>query len=332
MRVWPLIFVPMLSLSACDSGKTGADAGTAPTTDTDGPRANTQEPDARASGESRSDGAVSGTGPGPAATRNTVAQQAAMDALLAAAEAAASASAADSAEPHDPAEAAEEAEWERQRTALHLKVLVLDRSSGRPLAGIRVGGGKTDADGRYEERRKMPLPKEKITAYCPSRMFLARGRQIGEAPLVVHDGRADAVIEVDATQCVEPPLRKLRMRLAGVYRWGFENSSFVPCAGMPPEAAYYERPGYYWVDMPPLIHRAIARAASQGDDDRMMGRTAYVEWLGTTTGPGQYGHMGMALYQLDVEALYKVSATSPATCRPDGFDRSMPPPPPAPER
>lgn len=245
-----------------------------------------------------------------------------MDELIAAAEAAASNATADtaSAEPPDPVEAAEEAELERQRTVLHLTVLVRDHNNGRPVAGIRVGRGRTDEEGRYEERREMPLPKEKITAYCPSRVFLAHGRQIGAAPIVVRDGRADAVIAVDATQCVEPPLRKQRMRLAGLYTWGFEKSSFVPCAGMPPEATYYDMPGHFWVDMPHVINRAIERAASPNDDDLMTGRMVYVEWLGTTTGPGQYGHMGMALYQLDVEALYKVSATPPASCRPDGFN------------
>jgi hypothetical protein len=330
MRIWPLIFVSMLPLSACDSGNIDADASAASTTDADGSRARTGEPGARASGESNSDDAVSGTGYGPATTRKDVAEQAEVHALLAAAEAAASAADAASTEPPDPLEAAEEAEWERQRTALHLTVLVRDRSSGRPLAGIGVGRGQTDADGRYEERREMPLPKDKITAHCPSRLHYVRGRQIGEAPFTVRSGRADAVIEVDATQCVEPPLRKLRVRLAGLYAWGFENSSFVPCAGMPPEAAYYDIPGRYWVDIPPMIHRAIARAADP-EDDHMMGRRVYVEWLGTATGPGQYGHMGMALYQLDVEALYKVSATPPASCRPDGLDMLMPPPPP-PER
>lgn len=256
-----------------------------------------------------------------------------MDALLAAAEAAASAAdaAADatSAEPADPAETAEEAEWQRRRTALHLAVQVLDQNSGRPVAGIGVGRGRTDEEGRHEELREMPLPEEKITVHCPSRMFLARGRQIGAAPIVVRDGRADAVIKVDATQCVEPPISRQRMRLAGLYTSGFENSSFLPCAGMPPDAAYYDRPGHYWVDMPPAVYHAIAHATSPRDDHGM-GRMVYVEWLGTATGPGQYGHMGMALYQLDVEALYKVSATPPASCRPDGSNTLIPPPPPPP--
>ncbi len=329
MRVWPLIFVSMLALSACDSGRLGAGAGAATSTvDADVPHGNTPEVDTQTSNGRTEDGEVSGYGR-EAATPDREALQAEVEAAVAAAEAAAEAA---DAEPLDPVEAAKEAEWERQRTALRLTVLVLDRSSGKPAAGIGVGRGRTDADGRYEEQRQMPLPDEKITVHCPSRLHFVRGRKIGEAPFVVRNSRADAVIQIDATQCVEPPLRKQRMRLAGLYSRGFEDSSFVPCTGMPPEARYYDRPGYYWVDMPPVLDRAIARTANPGDSG--MGRMAYVEWLGTTTGPGQYGHMGMASYQLDVEAIYKVSATAPASCRPDGFELLMPPlppPPPPPE-
>lgn len=329
MRVWPLIFVSMLALSACDSGKTGADATTsAADADADGLRGNARKVHTQTPDDGTNDGAVSGYGR-EAATPDREALQAEVEAAVAAAEAAAEAAdAASSAEPLDPVEAAEEAEWERQRTALRLTVLMLDRSSGRPVAGIGVGRGRTDADGRYEELREMPLPDEKITAHCPSRLRFVRGRKIGEAPFVVHDGRADAVIQADATQCVEPPLRKQRMRLAGLYSRGFENSSFMPCTGMPPEARYYDRPAFYWVDMPPALDRAIARTVNPSDSG--MGRTVYVEWLGTTTGPGTYGHMGMALYQLDVEAIYRVSATAPASCRPEGFELLMPPPPPPP--
>lgn len=322
-----MIFVSVLALSACDSGRTGT--GTASAADADGPRGDTQDTHAQTSDDSADDSSVSAYG------RDTVTPggetlQAEVEAAVAAAEAAAEAAdAAGAMEPLDPAEVAEQAEWKRQHTALRLTVRVLDRSSGKPAAGIRVERGQTDAQGRYEALREMPLPNEKISAHCPSRMHFVRGRNIGEAPFVVRNGHADAVIHVDTTQCVEPPLRKQRMRLAGLYSRGFENSSFMPCAGMPPEAQYYDRPGYYWVDMPPALDRAIARAASPGDNGT--GRMVYVEWLTTTTGPGQYGHMGMALYQLDVEAIYKVSAIAPASCRPDGFELLMPPPPPPPE-
>lgn len=327
MRAWPLIFVSILALSACDSGKPGADAARS-TADADGPRGNARKPHAQTSDYGANDDTVSGYGR-EAVSQDHAASQAAVEAAVAAAEAAAEAAdAASSAESLDPVEAAKEAEWERRRTALQLTVLVLDRSSDKPAAGIGIGRGKTDAQGRYEELREMPLPNEKIIAHCPSRMNYVRGKRIGEAPFVVRDGRADAVIQVDATQCVEPPFRKQRIRIAGLYSWGFENSSFIPCAGMPPEARYYDRPGFYWVDIPPGLHSAVSRAANPGDSG--MGRVMYVEWLTTTTGPGRYGHMGMALYQMEVEAIYKVSATAPASCSPEGFDLLMPPPPPPP--
>ena len=327
MRVWPLIFVSTLALSACDSGKPDADA-TRSTADADGPRGNARKPNAQTSDYGANDDTVSGYGR-EAVSQDRAASQATVEAAVAAPEAAAEAAdAASSTESLDPVEAAKQAEWERQRTALQLTVLVLDRRSRKPAAGIGVGRGKTDAQGRYEELRGMPLPNEKIIAHCPSRMNFVRGKRIGEAPFAVRDGRADAVIQVDATQCVEPPLRKQRMRLAGLYTWGFESSSFMPCTGMPREARYYDRPGFYWVHMPPVLHRSVSRTAAP--DDSGMVRMVYVEWLTTTTGPGQYGHMGMALYQMEVEAIYKLSSTVPASCSPEGFDLLMPPPPPPP--
>lgn len=124
----------------------------------------------------------------------------------------------------------------------------------------------------------------------------------------------------NASQAAHTPCRSLHL--------GFENSSFLPCAGMPTEARYYDRPGFYWVDMSPTLHRAVSQAADP--DDSGMGRMVYVDWLATTTGPGRYGHMGVALYEMEVEAIYKVSATAPESCRPDTFELLMPPPPPPP--
>ncbi|MBP6748357.1 MAG: hypothetical protein KA144_01855 [Xanthomonadaceae bacterium] len=221
---------------------------------------------------------------------------------------------------------------ERERTALLLSVLVRDRGTGRPVVGALVERGRTDASGRYEERRPMPEAFEKIVVRCPTRLSFVRTRKIGEAPFVVRGARTDATIDVDASVCVEPTERKLRRRFAGVYFWGFEQSNFYSCDGVSAEASYYEYPRGYWVHAPSIVYSALKRAmpTPQGDWDS---RRVYVEWLGTSTGPGIYGHMGGALYQLDVEALYKVSANIPATCNPPGMPEfPIPPPPPEPPK
>ena len=221
--------------------------------------------------------------------------------------------------------------WERERTALLLSVLVQDRRTGRPVVGVGVGRGKTDASGRYEGRRPLPRPGEKIVVRCPSRIPYVRTKKIGEAPFFVRDGRADATIEVDASACIEPAVHTERRRFAGIYHSGFENSTFLPCEGMPAEAAYYDDVGFYWTNVPVGIGAALDKSIPAAEDTWRHGRRFYVEWLGTATGPGAHGHMGMSLYNLDVEALYKVSAAIPATCHPAELrEFPVPPPPPPP--
>lgn len=261
--------------------------------------------------------------------------EAAADAALAAAVAAADAAAAaadEAASPLSDEEKRRLEQEERERTALSLTVRVRDRGTGRPVVGALVERGKTDASGRYEERRPMPEAFEKIVVRCPTRLSYAKTRKIGEAPFVVRDGRADATIEVDASVCVEPPASKHRRRFAGIYLWGFEQSHFYPCDGVSKDASYYEYPRGYWVDAPRVVYTALEHAMPAAQDDSGS-RRVYVEWLGTSTGPGLYGHMGGALYQLDVEALYKVSANIPATCNPPGMPEfPFPPPPPEPPK
>lgn len=258
------------------------------------------------------------------------AAEAAADAAAAAADAAAAAY--ESGPPLSNEEKRRIEQEERERTALLLSVQVRDRRTGRPVAGALVERGRTDASGRYEERRPMPEAFEKIVVRCPTRLHFAKTRKIGEAPFVVRGGRADATIDVDAGVCVEPPERKERRRYAGVYFWGFEQSNFYPCDDVSAEASYYEYPQGYWVYAPRVVSAALKRAVPtpQGVWDS---RRVYVEWLGTSTGPGSYGHMGGALYQMDVEALYKVSANIPATCNPPDMPKfPIPPPPPEPPK
>lgn len=221
--------------------------------------------------------------------------------------------------------------WQADRPGLLVNVLVRDRRTGRPAVDVGVEDGRTDAFGRYEGRRPFSEPGETIQAWCPSRIGPVRTRSIGEAPLVIRDGRADATIDVDTSVCVEPALRRERRRFRGLYSWGFEYSAFVPCEGMPEEATYYADAGSYWPTLPDGIAAAVGHVMRQGDISGRDGRRVYVEWLGTSTGPGAYGHMGASRYKLDVEALYQVSATIPTSCHPPqlgGF--AIPPPPPPP--
>jgi hypothetical protein len=274
-------------------------------------------------------------------SRNTAAeaddaQDAAIFAAIAAIAAAdAAAEAADrAAGADDPETAAQQAAREREERAVHLIVRVQDRTSGAPVVGAVVRTHfavseppRTDAGGRFEAWGPMPHPNEQISVHCSTRLRSTRGKQLGVSGLDVRDGRAEITFRVDASQCVEPPVRTQRMRMAGTYIGGFESSQFIPCKGMPAEAAYYAYPRGYWVWMPRAIAERVRRAAQTTPDGPTAG-IVYVEWLAKSTGPGSYGHLGAALYELEVEVLERVSPVIPAGC--DTLVIETPPPPPPP--
>jgi len=220
-----------------------------------------------------------------------------------------------------------------RRTALLLGVDVRDLRTGAPAPGVAVGSGHTDARGHHEERRPMPYPGERIEVRCPARINEMQGRLLGTSLITVNHGVAYAAFDVEA-HCMEPTPHRMRRRFAGLYASGFETSNFLPCEGIPAEAAYYTWPHSYWVEMPSAVRNALDRAAPPELESTPriprfpIGiRKAYVEWLATETGPGLYGHMGNGLYQLDVETLYRVSASPPASCRPPGWEQFGRPPP-----
>lgn len=220
--------------------------------------------------------------------------------------------------------------WARK---LLLSVDVRDARTGTPVAGVAVGRGHTDARGHHEEHRPMPYPGEQIEVRCPTRIAGMDGHRIGTAPFVVRNGRAEAVIRVIA-DCAEPAGHRRLRALAGFYVSGFETSAFLPCSGMPVEAAYYDWPHGYWADPSPAVQYALDRTVPSPFDvtaripfQRGL-RKAYVEWLATETGPGLEGGMGNALYALEVHALFRASATPPASCHPVDWDRFPLPPTP----
>lgn len=266
-----------------------------------------------------------------AAVLATLQAEIAASAANAAAEAADRAAGAD-----DPETAAQQAARERKERAVHLIVRVQDRASGAPVAGAVVRTHfagpeppRTDAGGRFEAWGPVPHPNEQISVHCPSRLRSALGKQLGVSGLGVRNGRAEITFRVDASQCVEPPVRMQRLRMAGTYIGGFESSQFIPCKGMPAEAAYYAYPRGYWVWMPRAIAERVQRAAQATADGPTAG-VVYVEWLAKSTGPGSYGHMGLALYELEVEVLERVSPVIPAGCDTLVVEPRPPPPPPYP--
>ena len=249
-----------------------------------------------------------------------------VDQVLAAAETAASAATteqniANANDPRRAAAIADERKWEQEQSALGLKVSVRDRKTGLPLAGFGIGETGlqvTDADGNLKTRRSLPRQGERITVHCPTRLMF-KGRRIVDAPFVIRNGYAEAHFEIDSTSCKEPLTTQLRGRHAGMYLSEFEQSAFFPCVGLSGADAYGWKPHSAWANLPASLEDSFIWRLRMSNADEGM----YVEWTGTLTGPGNYGHMGMSLYEFDVERLDKLSSTRPSACKAPGLDEAL---------
>jgi hypothetical protein len=129
-------------------------------------------------------------------------------------------------------------------------------------------------------------------------------------------------IDVDAERCGPPP-SKLRARFAGMYVHELESSHFFPCDGFPKASAKPFQPAAgIWAEIPEAIQDGLIWAQLR---ERLFGKDDgfYVEWTGTLTGPGNYGHLGMSLYELDVETIHDTSDRRPASCMAPDYTESL---------
>lgn len=200
---------------------------------------------------------------------------------------------------------------------------VLDARTGAPVPGAwvaarwpaRHGRVLTDAAGRF----RLDLVEPGAITFdvnCPSRTML--GPRFASVPARADTGRTTtAVVRGDRALCAEPDSGARRVTLRGVYTAGFEESRFVPCETAGPVFAALWGPVHLrhaWV--------ALARRPRGGPSwpapDTTSGRYPrwYVEWRGTLTGPGRFGHMGVASYELTVDTVTVVRAVVPPDCHP----------------
>jgi hypothetical protein len=131
------------------------------------------------------------------------------------------------------------------------------------------------------------------------------------------------VILMNTAGCDERPLRTVSRTFRGIWNSGFEMSDFSPCAadswslasdtigvGNRDEGAgawvtsLPDRKGKLWPRVKPGAARAIPG-----------GYSSYVEWHGTVTGPGHYGHLGVAAFKIEVDSVIKMRAPSANDCK-----------------
>lgn len=217
-----------------------------------------------------------------------------------------------------------------------LRVSVVDIGSGQPLAGIGVRilpemdrtkprRETTDADGvALLHTEGLPAIGE-IDFHCGDRAatFPFPSRRLA-APMryILHEGRGELTARIDPSRCEPVPVRNRRLRLRGMYVPAFESSAFYPCDGLPPEADEFEHePHSAWAEF-------RGDAVDDLDAIRLLEDIAgdgaiYVDWSGTLAGPGAYGHFGMSLYLMRVDAVHDTAMRRPRNCSAPGFDEEM---------
>jgi len=197
-----------------------------------------------------------------------------------------------------------------------------DRTSGSPVAGASIVFGEgvaalTDSLGRYSV--PAVAGEQTVRLYCPTQnAWFAQRLPYPHRVRTYRDSTVVVDIAIDVAACTEPPRDSVRAEFRGHYRGGFELSEFVPCPGSlapSPRTAHIQRT-QIWVDMSERAWRAYARTRPRGAETRGEVPWRYVRWSGMMTGPGSFGHFGMAFYLLSVEVVHGFQVQSPADCPP----------------
>jgi hypothetical protein len=195
-----------------------------------------------------------------------------------------------------------------------------DSRTGSPVprAWIRVdergGVGASDSTGHFRLGGFAP-GKHKIIVQCPLRRqwFGKVARTVNfQAPRAMKDTMD---IQVDMRECADVPVDTVRVRTQGVVTEGFEAGFFEPCKRF----NQIQLGGYR--DFSGLASLGFARENieppqgwPQVKPEKGYYKT-YMDVEGNLIGPGSYGHMGLATYQLIVTRVFTAAAATKTSCR-----------------
>lgn len=196
---------------------------------------------------------------------------------------------------------------------------VRDARTGRPVARapIRVdergGIGGTDSLGHFWLWGFAP-GKRKIIVHCP-----VRRQWIGKIATTVTVQAPPAMkdtmdILVDMPQCEDVSIDTVRVRTRGVLSEGFEDGFFTPCKRFD----QIKLGGYRDFSGMALLGFAKSDIAPPGGWPDIKPEKGYYRTFldveGDLIGPGSYGHMGIATYELQITRVVSAKAASKTDC------------------
>ena len=198
---------------------------------------------------------------------------------------------------------------------------VLDSLTGLPLPSLRffirdqIGVYASDSRGRYLFFDVRPGTHE-VAFFCPTKR--AWWGHVFATRSIAVTAQTDSALDfhVVLRDCEEPPLRTWSGEFRGHYRGGFEASDFTPCAAFENlKGTAYEgsRRTSAWVSFSEAARAQFRPTGGSADDPDNPG--AFVRWRATVTGPGSYGHLGVAMYDMLVTDILEMRAATPTDCR-----------------
>jgi hypothetical protein len=208
--------------------------------------------------------------------------------------------------------------------------VVLDSATGQPARRsavctlLRVSRlelssrcGAVDSLGQYHVD-SLPLGTHRFSASCATIKWM--GKLLTSDSVTLLDSsivRRDWT--VSTTGCDVRPIRRVTGVFRGYYTPGFEASEFVPCESdawfVPGDSlgAYPYEARRAWATVAPATMQAIGWPKTTRD--RYGNPRYYVRWRGTVVGPGNYGHMGVSPFDIEVDTIFALREPNQLDCR-----------------
>jgi hypothetical protein len=156
--------------------------------------------------------------------------------------------------------------------------------------------------------------KRRITVFCPLRRQMG-GRVATSFTIEARPAMKDTTdISIDMEGCVDAPVDTVRVLTRGVWSVGFEDGFFTPCEpfNQIKLGAYIDRSRVAELT---FAGSGITPPGGWPDIEQTDGYSKiFMVVEADLIGPGSYGHMGLALYQLRVARVLRAKAASKGSC------------------